>query len=487
MALDNFSIKFTDDTYASKQEIKSILHTSLIYRIYEDVLDYRKANCKYLPLYTIDSRGFYITTTTVLKDIYAGFETSLNSLCTTYFAQKLNSSNAITMKNLNLVECLLSANSVCGFNINELTIKAIVSGAYRENNPAHYPLIQYKKALEWIEENYINQVDESLLGKLYEILSNTSELTEFFRVSEVVNRNTTALIGNKLNKAPVRMIEGMMEAFYKFVNDTDIRPSVRALVAMYYINYVKPFVNYNELMAMLVAKYILAHDQMSTLAATFNLEQVLVKTPRLDDYLKEMDEEGDVTFIVTYGIGLLKPYIKTYLDNLVRIRNAAIREENFVLDEVDSRKDEVEENEVSIDEKEYVTPEVKQPKVNVSPTRPAEKVAVTPSARVSSINVATGGLAISPKVEQMSEKEIKDTAKYLLEINPNLRKMQAYFFASHCLIGRYYSIQDYKKYAKCAYETARTSMDNLAKQGFYDKIAVKNKFVYTPIKQGEEK
>ena len=35
---------------------------------------------------------------------------------------------------------------------------------------------------------------------------------------------------------------------------------------------------------------------------------------------------------------------------------------------------------------------------------------------------------------------------------------------------------------ECAYETARTSMDNLVSEGFYQKEMIKNKkYVYTPI------
>ena len=84
---------------------------------------------------------------------------------------------------------------------------------------------------------------------------------------------------------------------------------------------------------------------------------------------------------------------------------------------------------------------------------------------------------------QLSEKELKEAARYIAMTHPNLRKTQANFYVSHCEIGCYYTIADYKKHAKCAYETARTSMDKLAEEGFYKKLQLKNKYVYTPIKQ----
>jgi predicted transcriptional regulator len=48
-------------------------------------------------------------------------------------------------------------------------------------------------------------------------------------------------------------------------------------------------------------------------------------------------------------------------------------------------------------------------------------------------------------------------------------------------MGKFYTIQQFKKAEGVVYETARTSMDNLAKRGYYRREQVKNKFVYTPI------
>ena len=72
-------------------------------------------------------------------------------------------------------------------------------------------------------------------------------------------------------------------------------------------------------------------------------------------------------------------------------------------------------------------------------------------------------------------------AQNLLEQDPFLKKGQAHFYVRHCTMGKYYTIQQYKKCEGCVYETARTSMDNLAKLGYYRREQVKNKFVYTPI------
>lgn len=80
----------------------------------------------------------------------------------------------------------------------------------------------------------------------------------------------------------------------------------------------------------------------------------------------------------------------------------------------------------------------------------------------------------------LNEKETKEYTRYLLETNPNLNKKQASFLANHCTPGRYYNIQQFKNFTRCVYETARTSMDKLASEGYYEKRQIKNKFVYTP-------
>lgn len=86
--------------------------------------------------------------------------------------------------------------------------------------------------------------------------------------------------------------------------------------------------------------------------------------------------------------------------------------------------------------------------------------------------------------QRLTEREAKEYMMYLLETNPSLSKKQASFLSTHCTMGRYYSIQQFKAYARVAYETARTSMDKLAALGYYEKLQVKNKFVYTPVLKG---
>lgn len=84
-------------------------------------------------------------------------------------------------------------------------------------------------------------------------------------------------------------------------------------------------------------------------------------------------------------------------------------------------------------------------------------------------------------VNDLSNLSDDEYAQRLLVLIPMIRKDQAYFYAHHRTEGCFYTIGQYKEYADCAYETARTSMDFLVSCGFYRKELLKNKYVYTPV------
>ena len=77
--------------------------------------------------------------------------------------------------------------------------------------------------------------------------------------------------------------------------------------------------------------------------------------------------------------------------------------------------------------------------------------------------------------------KVEALTKKLLEVYPQLKKKQAHFYAGHCQIGLHYTIEQFKKAEKTVYETARTSMEDLANRGFYRKEQIGKKFVYTPV------
>ena len=166
------------------------------------------------------------------------------------------------------------------------------------------------------------------------------------------------------------------------------------------------------------------------------------------------------------------------------------KEKPFEDIEEDKEQELSSEKEVSLklDSEKTATPEKK---IGALPkNKTLSKPTLSPSKTITEkemVETSKGVAAPSFELDVLSEKEAKEYMRYLLETNPNLNKKQASFLSTHCTPGRFYSIQQFKTFTHCVYETARTSMDKLALEGYYEKLQVKNKFVYTPKRKGDSK
>ena len=123
---------------------------------------------------------------------------------------------------------------------------------------------------------------------------------------------------------------------------------------------------------------------------------------------------------------------------------------------------------------------VEAPKEEEKPAPVVEKVK-EPVKEAPVIENRPQGLAVAYIPEELDEKTATRLEKHLLELDVRLKKDQAYFYARHCTLGMYYTIDQYKKACKCVYETARTSMEKLVEYGYYVKMLAGKKFVYTPV------
>jgi len=244
-----------------------------------------------------------------------------------------------------------------------------------------------------------------------------------------------------------------MNTLYDFLLDSSVSSLVKASTAYYYINFVKPFDSFNEEIALLTFKTILANDDKEEIIYLINFEKFLNKKKEFLSEFKEADRTGDLTYTLIRAMEVSSESITEFLDDCTLTKNTFLRQEH-----IEGLKDESNNNQTL----------VKQAENN-------EK-------QVSIIKEVVGNVAI-PNIEAgLEEKDAIKYEKYLLMKNPLLKKSQAHFFARHCTIGCYYTIQMFKKSERVVYETARTSMESLTELGYYQKQQIKNKFVYTPIK-----
>ena len=239
-----------------------------------------------------------------------------------------------------------------------------------------------------------------------------------------------------------------------------------------------------------LAKSVLAHESVGEFAAYFPLETLLNDNPNeVNRLFGEVQATSDTTYYVSYALDSVNRLIDKMLDNIAEYSSQMIRDDFYKADEVEETpKEEVVKAEpqpvISQSEPTPIVREVVREIIREVPV-PAPTIE-TPKAEPQKAEKAEmpenkpQGLAISYIPEELDEKTALRLERHLLELDVRLKKGQAHFYARHCTLGMYYTIDQYKKAVKCVYETARTSMEQLVEFGYYEKKQFGKKFVYTP-------
>ena len=377
---------------------------------------------------------------------------------------------------------------------------------YRDAQPGHEGVLAYRDFMrERIGTDF--EDPDAFLADVYAAMCGVEELVSFYRLEDP---NVPFGMTSYAGFAPHEEIERLMEEFAVFVKSETLDEVEKALLCLYFIVYVDPFVAHNPLMAVIFAKKMLQDSLLGEAALLLPLEEVLIPTTEQRAAFLEAQKNGDFTYAFLFMIEKVTPLLDNLLDIFVSVRREAYKKEYASIpqeqpieeapkmveaeasaplhpvEEVHSEPAPVletieEEEEVEEEEEEPVTDiYVEEDEEEDNPKKKAfESVPELETLPAASYSV------FAPKAS-LSDKEVKMAARYLLETHPQLNKQQALFFASHSTLGRYYTVQDYKKTMKVAYETARTSMDRLAAVRLFRKYRIKNKYVYTPSKPGEK-
>lgn len=546
MAEKEWARLYTDEQYLSKGEVMQAMQTSLIDGYWNDITEYRKRYRVPLAFRSITNHAFYLTETDIIKAKVTGME--LKSARFLGLIKKIiDPQQEEEAYRSCFLYALRAVNSIENAQMSELSLKALLNGTYHENSPFHKPVIGYHEALtsEAKDSSFI-RLNDDFLAEIYAKNIGVIELTSFYRTSDFDGTAQRAryMYNPDFAYAPFDLVEALMGEFLTWLRNGGETPFVKAVASAYFLDYVKPFDECNDEMGFLLGKAAYSFGEEGKVVFYLPLENILVKSPRLKNLLLEVQRTGDLTYFLMYAILILEPLLDSLEQELQTIKIEPYRKEYQSLSGEELQSAKVLEKKPSLEpqqmdlfasegaSKEKPTPSVSleatpvplapapEPTPLVSPVAPVSKPVeapvethsesapllpdkpvekeekaplknalpperkIAPEEMESSANTA---LSLALPSGGLSEKEVKEYVLYLLESNPNLSKNQASFLASHCTLGRYYTIQQFKKFTRCAYETARTSMDKLAQEHYYEKLQVKNKFVYTPLPKGEKK
>ena len=488
MAGNDLAMRFTEEKYATKNEVARELKITSVDTFWANILAYRSNFYHYLTVRTIEKNMLLFCGCPAVNSLANNVEMKLIRTNREYSMLSPQSKGYRYLSQTFNRKILDILNEAEQLNVGDDFISSVLRKEVVSAIPNNMLLVNYMNALNYIKRSYVNAIDVDFLAAVYAKLLGTEELTEFYRNSDDHNPENRVLIDRVYTSAPYNIIDSMMNNLFTFIASSTLSTSLKAIITYFYINYVKPFAKYSEEMAILMAKAILAHEAFGDTVLDFPIEQLLLlpseETARI--YV-EVQKTADVTYFVNYAFKHLSQYTENFLDEIAKSKVEEMRADFYQADEKveeveipeePSRVETVDLFEAS--QEEEPEEEIKEePKVVVREEAPIEQ----PKKKTVKVTYVQEELAVAYIPVALDEKQAVLLEQDLLERDPELKKGEAKFYARHCTKGKKYTIAQYKKSLRCAYETARTSMDHLAELLYYRKEKIKNKYVYIPVEK----
>jgi len=458
MVSKDLGIRFTEEKYATKSEAGKELGISIVDNLWVSVLKYRDAFKRFLSIRSVDNNKLTLCLCPSVSDNISQLDFRL------IHAYKQFSSIADEdleyFKRKSYVECLKTLAKVRDIDVTDEYLLSIIDGGLKEAAPSHKILQNYFNALQYVEKAYVNPINDSFLANIYSRLIDQEELVSFYRTNDIKDHQNRVIIDRIYTAVPAKSIDAMMDSLFDFIENYNLSLASKAIITYYYFYYIKPFPEYNDELALLLTKAVIGHNGINEVGALLNLERLLGE--RLEENSKksiEVQKTNDVTYFVNFGLTFFLDIVNEFVDSITESSATALKNDYYREDEIDEVED------LQVKEEEPISEPIEEKKEAPKEVEETEE------------------LAISRLPRALDEKEASRLEQDLLESDPNLKKGEAYFYARHCTMNHHYTIAQYKKALGCAYETARTAMENLVKFGYYRKEKIKNKFVYTPIRR----
>jgi len=428
--------RFTDDVYATKAQVQAIFNRKEISATWDNVISYRKNFYLETPLKDTNGNNYGICLTRkVMTDSYTLQMKLMNDLIDFSNLSKA-SQDSFLLKRKNLA--LTAVLKFQGTDLPSNDFLSRISLNEIESIPSQYFVIDsYSKAynmnffLNGLNLESLEKINKKIIGSLENDPIN-------YRNREPNDVINPLLIPNLQN------IPDYLKDLFSLLNQEEIPLLLRSLIIIYAFDFIKPFEVFYEGTAALFAKNFLSYSGLRTAGFLLDFESIAFSRSKA---FYSITKESEKTLDLTYFINSVLPYLMKDEVNLhFDIENAKKEFENNI--QVSEEK--------QIDENQDI------------------------------VLTENNNFALPVFPTSTKNETIEDTAKKLREVYPQLKRKEAHFYAGHCTIGLNYTIDQFRNEEKTVYETARTSMDDLAERGFYRKEKLKNKFVYSPIPMKED-
>jgi hypothetical protein len=427
--------RFTDEAYATQDEVKAVYNRDDISGVWDKIRSYRFYFDYETELRDNDRNPYKICLTRRL--LGTTFDLELRILADLLRIGKLPSPLQDELFLAHEIKALTAASKANGIEVPPKgTLEKLARGELESLPSALFLLDSYSKAYReaFTEKEFsvkgCERINQALLG-------DDPEAPVKYRKEEVKD------VINTLLAPKPEAIPDALNDLSSFLKAVEVPALLKALVIIYVFDVVRPFEFFNEESAALFAKLYLGLSSFGMAGYGLDLESIAFS--RSERFFAKL-KESEKTLDLTYFINMVLPFL--------------VQEETNLSEEIKG-----------YEEKALEIKAASAPLPVPAPMGGNEfKVEENPA----EVALPTFPIGIRPE-------EVEETAKKLLEVHPQLKKKEAHFYAGHCTIGLHYTIEQFKIGEGTVYETARTSMDDLAGRGFYKKEKIGNKFVYSPI------
>ncbi len=460
MTKQELIIKFSNENYSTKKEVANDMKTPLIDNIWNDIKGYRSNFNINLNLKHITNSDYIVCLTPNINQKINSIERKLMNINFNYLKLSLSKSDYLYKKEA-YEKIIREFTKNYNIHIEDFEIQKILINDLNNLRPELVIVENYYSCLESLNNYAFEHLNLNTLENFAKKMLCTDNVE--LRKTEIQNELTKVLINKIYAGLPVNSISKSLDNLIDFVNNDEINVLIRSISSIYYIYYVRPYDAYSEDLAIYFAKAILIHSGFE-FAATLDLESIILDDKEgFKTHFIESQKELDLTYFINYCLKKFEKIIDNANLFLNNAKSKVITNELYA-DEVKSTDLVPDLNDLEALSSENDRSEIKLQE---------DKASVNFSQNIAIENISIG----------LTEQEAQKLERHLLEMEPSLSRGQAYFYARHCTLNMNYTISQYKKDVGCAYETARSSMDNLVRLGYYKKELLKNKFVYIPIKR----
>lgn len=473
--------RFSNEQYLTMNQVSRALGTTLIDDIWKEVLSYRALFTSTLTLRTVERHRLKVVLTPKISDRMNQLDRRMSRIQVKINELSLNPAHQENLKILLYRDILRTVAHSYDIDFNDQIVNQLIGDSISVLSAREMFLNDYFRGLELIASAKERPFNKQLLADIGRLF-NVPPLNNYLYRTTEEKTGRQSLINHTFNYVPTNQIEEAINDFVGFIQNRNLTTIVESAAIVFYLDYIKPFEIHSELIAILMAKTYLAQQELYYLAPYINFELLLEKYKEArDEIFHEVKKSSDLTYFVDLLINVLNESLATIEEHIIYVTTHELEAEALVSDEDHPEAVHATPTDLFGYAKEAHR-ETARPESLYKP-KPGATVLPKEEPYGMKVTAEEAGLGISELPPTLSENDILRLERHLRESDPSLSRAEAYFYARHCTLGKYYTINDFKEVTGCAYETARTSMEHLADSGYYRKEKFKNKFIYTPLKK----